>query len=709
MGALRGKPGLWARRLVLLACLPLLLAAPGFAVLDALFPPDFSKLGDLSADVTASDGTVLRGFLAGDGAWRARADISRIDPSFLRGLTALEDRRFLSHHGVDPVAVARAGWQLARNGRLVSGASTLTMQTARLLEPHSRDLGGKLFEMFRAVQIERRLSKPEILAAYLTLTPYGGNVEGVEAASRAWLGHRPDRLLPEETALLLALPQAPESRRPDRHAEAARIARDRALRRMENAGLISARDRREAGTAPIPTRRHDMPALAAHLAERLHVEQPGQAEIRTTISAPLQREAEALLRRKGAGLPPGQSLAAIGVEPSTGRVLFHVGGADYFNLSRAGMVDLSRAVRSPGSTLKPFIYGMGFEDRLLHPATLIHDAPHDFGGYAPGNFDGRFHGDVSLGQALQTSLNLPAVAVLDRVGPQRFAGRLQNAGARLEIPGGVPGLPIALGGLGTDLESLALLYAGLADGGLAHPLVFLADAPPSPAYPLLERASARELETLLRQVPVPRGFAPGTALASSNAARLPAFKTGTSYGYRDAWALGWRRDIAIGVWVGRPDGEPCVPCGGLLTAAPILLALYDLVPPGSLPAPPASPEPPLPEFFARAAESLPPGLRRLEPGGEELPLFRAPVSGESFAIAFPPQGAEITLAEGQGLAVTVEGGRRPLRVLLNGHIEPETGWQRDLLLSAPETGFHRLTVIDAAGRSAETGFRIRRR
>ena len=311
------------------------------------------------------------------------------------------------------------------------------MQVARLLEPRAaRSFKAKLRQMVRAIEIERALSKDEILALYLSLAPYGGNLEGVRAASLAYFGKEPRRLTLGEAAMLVGLPQSPEQRRPDRSTAAARNARDRVLDRVAAAGIVPFDEIERAKREPVPDGRKPMPTLAPHAADAAVAAAPDQRVHRLTIEAALQRNLEELARERARALGPDMSVAILAVDHVTGEVLARVASPDYFDARRAGQVDMTSALRSPGSTLKPFIYGLGFEDGFIHPDTLIEDRPVRFGSYAPENFNLNFQGTVTVRRALQLSLNVPAVAVLDKVGASRFAAWLEQAGGSFALPAG---------------------------------------------------------------------------------------------------------------------------------------------------------------------------------------------------------------------------------------------------------------------------------
>ncbi|GAB6040451.1 penicillin-binding protein 1C [Endothiovibrio diazotrophicus] len=666
------------RSLALLTLLPALLITA--LALDRAFPPDLSRLHHPAQRVTDRHGATLRVFTSDDGYWRFPADPSRVDPRFLELLLNYEDRRFPHHPGVDPLALLRAVGQWLAHGEVVSGASTLTMQTARLLEPRPRTLANKLREMLRALQLEWRYDKPQILAAYLTLAPYGGNLEGIEAASLAWFGHPPNRLTAARAALLVVLPQAPSRLRPDRFPHAARQARDKVLRRARAAGLLDDRELREALAEPLPAHRHPMPFLAPHLARRLRDEGIEQA----SVDATLQAQLEGLLRRRGGQLAARAGVAALVVDNHSREVLAYVGGSDFFDAERAGQVDLVRAVRSPGSTLKPFIYGLAFEAGLIHPETLVDDRPQAFGDYRPGSFDGRYRGEVSVRSALQQSLNIPAVEVLERLGPQRLVSRLAEAGVPLADGGERPGLAIALGGTGTRLEELVALYADLADGGRAAPLR-LTPGTTRPQGRLLGETATWYVSDILHGAARP----PDQINAAYSERHLGlAYKTGTSYGFRDAWAIGYNRDYTVGIWSGRPDGSPNPGHYGYNTAAPLLFAAFDLLPGSG----DGLPEPP-PEVLFAGNRELPPLLQRLD--GAPPRLW---VDAPAPHIDFPPDGAELAWRPTLGLQAS--GGRRPLRWLVNGRPLESSPLRREALWQPRGRGLNRIVVVDGDGRSS---------
>src|SRR5262245_57213718 len=557
------RPGLAVMLLVVVAVL-----VGEAAWIAALGPAPTGEGIEYSTLVVDREGRLLRPYPTVEGRWRLPATTESVDPRFFALLLAYEDKRFRSHFGVDPGALLRAAVQLVTNGRIVSGGSTLTMQVARLIEPRAeRNIAAKLRQVVRAIALERVLSKDQILALYLSLAPFGGNLEGVRAASLVYFGHEPRRLTLGEAALLVALPQSPEARRPERAHDAARKARDRVLDRLASEGILSAAEVAHAKAEPVPSVRRPMPMLAPHVADSMVAAAPAARLHRVTLDAIWQKSLEDLARERARSFGPDISVAILAVDNATGEVRARVGSSDYFDLRRAGQVDMTRAVRSPGSTLKPFIYGLGFENGFIHPETLIDDRPLRYGAYAPENFDLTFQGTVSVRHALQMSLNVPAVAVLDRVGASRFAARIAQAGGTLVLPKGeAPGLAMALGGVGVTLEDLVKLYAGLARGGTTLALTERRSetAPARQPSRLMEPVAAWYVGNVLIGAPPPEN-AVGHRIA---------FKTGTSYGYRDAWSVGFDGRHTIGVWVGRADGAPMPGLIGRSVAAPILFDAF---------------------------------------------------------------------------------------------------------------------------------------
>ncbi len=678
---------IWLKRSAILIAVSL----TAIFILDKIFPPPIERGRIVSVMVTDRDDRPLRAIPLSTGTWRFAADLDEIDPIFIEALLEVEDQRFWSHGGTDWVGMTRAIVSSASAGRVVSGGSTITMQTARLLEPRpNRTIGAKLIEIWRAHQIEWRLSKREILELYLTLTPYGGNLEGIRAASWRYFGRAPDRLSDDQIALLIALPQSPEVRRPDLRPEGARLGRDEIVAKLERLGYFPEHRADEARNAVIPGRRYTFPDRAWHATG--HAAADRTRDVRSTLDAGLQAELEQIARRHVEALDDDTQVSILVVDIPTRAVRAAVGSAD--RKRPGGWLDLTAQARSPGSTLKPFIYALAFDDGSAAPTTRIADLPKRFASYQPENFDRLFRGDVRVSEALQHSLNVPAVLTLDRIGPQRFAAALALSGAYPRISGAArkdPGLALALGGAGLTAQELAVLYAALGDDGLAKPLIWDEDAlgHSTKSYRLMSAESADQIVKILKDTPAPAGRMPGRLTA--NAPEV-AFKTGTSYGFRDAWAAGVAGDYAIVIWVGRADGAPRPGETGRKAALPLLFEVAD-----------------------RAAHHLG------ESGSSTTRLMsqKAPQAKGALArfdgdakppeILFPPRNAELW-------AGTVDG--KPARpFVFAGRGEGALRWYVD---GAPVTlddgglpswrpdrvGFYRVSAVDPAGRASSVEIRV---
>ena len=675
-----------ARRLVPLAVVVALWAGAGLRdaadrwIDETVLPP---VLVETSVEVRDRRGALMRVFPVEDGRIRLALGLDEVDPGFVRMLIAYEDKRFHRHGGVDPLALLRAAGQALWRGEVVSGGSTISMQVARLLENSGTGRwSGKLRQMRLALALERRLSKDQILALYLAHAPYGGPVEGLRAGALAWFGKEPGRLSLAEAALLVALPQAPEARRPDRHPEAARAARDRVLSRI---GAPA-----ETRLPPLPAQMRPFVRLAPHLADSLRLADPLVQRHDTTLDARLQARIETLLAQAVTGQARGVTAALLVADHRTGAILAQAGSAAYDGADGTpGFVDMTRALRSPGSTLKPFIYGIAFDQGLAHPDTLIDDSPVVFGRYAPQNFDGQFRGQLTVREALQLSLNIPPVLLTQEIGPVRLLATLRRGGADPQLSGLAPGLAVALGGVGLTLTDLVQLYGGLANGGAAMPLYHRAgDGPAAAPLPIISRRAAWQVGHILAGVPPP----PGSGRPASGI----AYKTGTSYGHRDAWAIGFDGAHVVGVWLGRPDGTPVPGAFGGDLAAPILFEVF-----AGLSSVPVPLPPPPPDTLILSTAALPLPLQRFR---SRAAVFAA--APDAPAIRFPPNGA-VLRATGEGLPLKLDAGRLPFTVLVDGAPVLTGMHQREALLPPGGPGFTRISVIDAGGRAAHVDVEVR--
>lgn len=651
--------------------------------------PDIATM-PVSTAVVDRNGQLLRPFTTADGRWRLPVTPEEVDRRYLDMLFAYEDQGFEAHGGIEWKSMLRAAGQYLLAGHIVSGGSTLTMQVARLIEgAPTRNLDGKIRQIVHAEELERELTKKEILTLYLTLAPYGGNIEGIRAASLAYFGKEPSRLTTAEAALLVALPQSPEARRPDRDPEAARLARDRVLDRMVKQGVIRSEEADAARREPIPTARKDFPMLAAHLAEAAVKAKPNARKLALTIDRRLEAALEKLATARATKLGPKISVAIVVADKDTGEILGSVGSSGFLSNEADGFVDMTQAVRSPGSTLKPLIYGLAFELGLAHPESLIEDRPTAFGAYVPVNFDGLNRGTVTMRQALTESLNIPAVVVLDAVGTAQLVARLKRAHVDPKLPPGeAPGLAVGLGGVGVTLRNLVSLYAAIARGGRPVALndgVNLPERAPGDGAPVLDKVAAWYVSDILAGVPPP---------LNGSAGRI-AYKTGTSYGYRDAWAIGFDGKTVIGVWVGRPDGAPVPGIAGITAAAPILFESFDRLSASTVPLP-------MPPAGAMLVDNtqLPEPLKRFRhPDETRVARDTGP------EIAYPADGVDVDLglASGSGapLIVKVRNGSPPFTYFANGAPFGRTAFARQNMWTPDGPGFVTLSVVDAKGRSAQ--------
>lgn len=644
--------------------------------------------------ILAEDGSILGGHLSPDAKWRFTTEPGAVDPTYLDMLIAYEDRNFRSHRGVDVAAVLRAAGQAIRHGRIVSGASTLTMQLVRLQDPRARGLQAKVLEALRAVKLERHLGKDDILRAYLSAAPFGGNIEGVRAASLVYLGKEPAELSLAEAALLVALPQAPETRRPDRATETARAARDRVLASLAARGVIDKREAERATAKQVAIHGNALPRHAFHMGNRQQAKSSG-GPIETLLDARLQKKAEEIAAQALRGRDPGVNIAIMVIRNEDGAVVGYVGSGAPGSRARDGYVDLTRAVRSPGSALKPFIYAMAFEQLIVHPDTIVADQPIDLAGYRPDNADGVFSGDISMRQALILSKNTVPVMLLDTVGVPAFLSRFRTVGKPLQLGASdaEAGLAVALGGVGVSPEQLTWFYSAIANEGELKVLRLAPSDRQRSLGNLFSPAAANAVADILADVPPPAGRA---RLAAQDSTRRVAFKTGTSYGFRDAWAVGFDKLHTVGVWIGRPDGAPHLGVYGVSAAAPVMMQVFDALPVPKKGA--AAGRKPLGALAS--PRSLPERLRRFG----STPAYQ---TREPLEILHPREGAQIAAQRDQGetfsLPLKVAGGRPPYRwTVLGEELAPEPTGEQWAAISG--RGQIDIAVTDADGKVDKATF-----
>jgi penicillin-binding protein 1C len=656
-------------------------------------------------------GDVLCVQLTPDEKWRLPIRVDEVPPLYLKMLIAYEDKRFYQHPGVDLLALMRAFGQWIKHGKIISGGSTLTMQTVRLIRPRPRTLLYKIEEIFQAIRLEWLYSKQEILTIFLTLAPYGGNIEGLRAATLAYCQQNPNQLTPSQMALMVVIPQLPTSLRPHIHPTLAKKYRDKVLRRLEVTGILTKTQCLEAIDDSLPTQRFLFPQHAYHVLQQLRKQNPQQTIYQSTLIKKKQLALEKLLASEIIFFDTSQTAAALIIENGTRNIIAYVGSAAPFDDSKNGYVDMVQAVRSPGSALKPFIYALAFDENLIHPETLIEDVSTNFNGYMPTNFHDVFHGEITIKEALQQSLNIPVVMLLDKLGPGRFVDWLQSCGVKLTFSSKdiLPSLPIALGGVGIRLVDLASLYCALANQGNYVPAVLQPHDQHGKQLALMQPASSWYVTRILEDAPAPSGIVDWYVTE-----KFPiAFKTGTSYGARDAWCVGYTygsKGYTVGVWAGRADGSPSPNQLGRKTAAPILHKIFHTVVP-------------LEQNFTNrfppsgildvSSRQLPDALRWFRKTSTRPFTLRVKTS-QTLKFEFPVTDTTYTLQKKNHVAssyvpipLKIKGGNPPYFLLINGeptHVDFKE--QGTALWYPNKVGFFEIAILDQNGQSSSVTIRL---
>jgi penicillin-binding protein 1C len=672
----------WKRRLVRAAVasgILMVLAVLTVAVCWVRYPFPIERLDrrPISPAVVDRQGRLLAGVVGSDGQRRQPVPLGRMSPWLVQATIAVEDERFYRHPGVDVRAVVRAVGQNLWHHRIVSGASTLTMQITHMMDERPRTWSAKLVEAFRALQLERLREKSSLLETYLNIAPYGGNLRGVEAAARAYFGKSAADLSLGEAALLAGLPQSPARYRPDRHPATASARRLTVLRRMAELGQITPEQEAVAAAEPVVVRNEPPAWPAPHAAVLALGRRPTGG--RTCIDLDLQREVEHVTGAYVRGLPAGINMAAVVIEIESGDIVAMVGSRD-FRAQHGGQVNGATARRSPGSALKPFVYAAAFEARRLEPASVVYDVPIGRAGWQPGNFERHFAGPLPAAEALRRSLNVPAILVAEGIGLPRCVGTMESVG--IALPRGVlerSGLAVVVGASEVNLLDLTNGYATLGRGGVRQRARLFSDEPPEPARVLDADVCAALDDILSCRARRPHG---------TQADALPWFmwKTGTSSGRRDAWAVGHNHRYAIGVWMGSFGGAGASCLVGAEVAEPLLAELFCA-------APFRNEQDPAPAQAWVVRDPLPP-----PPEVQQRLQIASPAEGSAFMAV----GQRAVLHPRLNAGAT-ESGAAKVTWFLNGLVVPADQIAR---LSVPP-GRYELRCTNAVGRSDAVRFSVR--
>ncbi|MFT2008141.1 penicillin-binding protein 1C [Pontibacter sp. 13R65] len=564
-----------SRRVITYLLTLLLSCTLAFTILHLLFPLKFNLA--YSPVITASDGSVINAFLSPDDKWRMQLEAKEINPVLKTAVLLKEDRYFYYHPGINLVAIGRAFVNNTIRGKTTSGASTITMQVARLLYPNKRTYWHKITELFRALQLEWMYSKDEILLLYFNLVPFGGNIEGVKAASVLYFHQSPQELSLAQAVTLAVIPNKPSSLRIGVQNSRIVAFRNKWLQYYRQIGAFPDKDIADALQEPLAATRQDAPRVAPHFAYRMFRQYRNQPVIKTTLNRQVQEQVEKLaynylqqLRHKNI-----HNASVLVINNQTHTVEAYLGSADFTDAAHGGQVDGVRAIRSPGSTLKPILYAAAIDQGLLTPKTIISDVPIDYAGYRPENYFGNYSGNITIEQALATSLNVPAVKVLDQLEVQHFVQKLSMAGfSQIRKEKNQLGLSLILGGCGVKLEELTTLFASFANQGRYIPIRWLQNDSSKVYTQVISPAAAYMVNQILTQLK-----RPDLPHNAHNSTRLPkiAWKTGTSYGRKDAWSIGYNQKYTVGVWVGNFSGEGVPELNGTDSATPLLFDIFNSI------------------------------------------------------------------------------------------------------------------------------------
>lgn len=551
-----------------------LIAVAIFFLLNWLFP--LPGRVEYSTIITDNKGTVIHAFLTSDEQWRMKTSLEEISPLLRKTIIQKEDRHFYSHPGVNPFAMGRAFVRNIIRGKRTSGASTITMQVARALEPKRRTYANKLVEVFRALQLEMKYSKDEILQLYLNLLPYGGNIQGVKSASILYFGKNPDHLSLAEITALSIIPNRPSTLVIGRSNEVIVQERNRWLKLFAKQKVFTQKEIEDALNEPLTAQRGTVPRFVPHLAWKLKREVGGDI-IHTNIRMNEQMKIEKLVEdyARSLSLKNIHNAAVVVIDNQTHEVISYAGSANFHDTTDGGQVNGAAAIRQPGSTLKPLLYGLCFDEGLLTPKTVMTDVAINYAGYAPENYDRNFYGYVTAEFALENSLNIPAVKGLRMLGKDRFVTELVKCNFKqVKKDRQKLGLSLILGGCGTTLEEMTALYSAFANEGLWVKPSFVKNSKPSTPARLLSPAATFMVNEILSRI-----NRPDFPLNWQSTEHLPkiAWKTGTSYGRRDAWSIGYNKKYTVGIWVGNFSGIGVPDLSGASVATPLLFKIFNTI------------------------------------------------------------------------------------------------------------------------------------
>jgi penicillin-binding protein 1C len=539
-------------------------------ILNKVFPlPDNIEY---STVVTDNRGDIIHVYLTADDKWRIRSGLDDISPLLKKTIIYKEDRHFYVHFGINPFSIVRAVVNNTLQGKRTSGASTITMQVARALQPKRRTYANKMIEIFRALQIEWKYSKDEILNMYCNLLPYGGNIEGMKAASLLYFGKEPDHLSLAEITALSIIPNRPSTLVIGKNNAAIEAERNKWLKRFEEDGFFTANEIADAVREPLTATRKRFPTLAPHLAARLKRE----GTVRTKLNMKIQSTTEKIVADYCRPLERLniRNAAVVIIDNTTHEVVAYLGSDDFYDSAHSGQVNGATALRQPGSTLKPLLYAMLIDNGTITPKSIVADVPINYEGYAPENYDKQFNGNVSVEYALEHSLNIPAVRGLSILGVQNFVDALSLAGFRqIQKDRKKLGLSMVLGGCGATLEELTALFSVFANEGMYYPPSYV-DAQTKKPFRLISKEASFMINETLSKV-----ARPDFPINWQSTERMPkiAWKTGTSYGRRDAWSIGYNKKYTVGVWTGNFSGLGIPELTGSSIATPLLFKIFNAI------------------------------------------------------------------------------------------------------------------------------------